>query len=145
MVFVAGILIGNLHDTDIGIRHRIVLNYPLVISPTAEHLTVARVRERFVVEDSHLAVLQTVANQITILRDMAPGERHQGLPPRFRGGPPICLLGRLGIRDEMGIIDQSGIGSGKDFLPSKAIKGYHDHFRIIVGFGARSHQGTDAQ
>ena len=136
MALVTGILVRDLHDTDVGIRNRVILNDSLVISPTAEHLAVARIGERLIVEDLHKAVLVPVAEQIAIRGYMAPYERHERLSASLWGWFPILGFQCLRILDETWIGNKGRIGSGKDFLPTQAVESNHYHLRILIRFGA---------
>ena len=136
MPLVAGILVHDLHDTDVGIRDRVVLDDPLIIRPTAEHFAVAGIRERLGVEHLHEAILVTVAKKVAILSDMAPNEWHERLTASFGSRSPILGFQGLGVFHKTGIGHQGRIRSGENFLPPKAIKGYHNHLWIIVNFGA---------
>ena len=63
---------------------------------------------------------------------MAPGERHERLPASLGGGFPVLGFLRLRILDETRIGNQGRIGSGKDFLPTQAVKGDHDDLGVII-------------
>ena len=133
---VTGIPVGRLQHAGVGVGSGVVAVDALVVGPAAEHFAVAGVGEVMGVGHRHQALLAAVAQEVSVLRGIAPDKGHQGLAARFGGLPPIGGFERLGIFHEAGVRHQGRIGPGEKFLPAQAVERNDDKTGIVVPPGA---------
>ena len=142
--FVTGILVHHFQHAHVGVGNGVVGIDPIVVGPAAEHFTVAGIGETHGVGHLHETVLVPVANEVAVLRHIAPDEGHQSSAALFGRFPPVGGFQGRRIPDKTGLPYQGFIGTGEKFLPAQAIEGDNHQTRVVIplvaGYQRYQHQ-----
>ena len=128
-------------DGDIWIRNVVVAMDALVVRKAAERFVVTGIREKHVIRDVGVGAFVAIAENLALLGDDLPDERHQDFAALVGGAAPVGFFQRGFIfHFAVLFVHQRFFGAVEDFLPAKTVGHDEDDvLRFVVGrdLGAR--------
>src|ERR1700733_12110622 len=126
---------------DIWIGDVVVAMDALVVRKAGERFVVTGIREKHVIRDVGVGAFVAITENLALLGDDLPNERHQDFAALVGGAAPVGLFqGGFIFRFAVLLVHQRFFGAVEDFLPAETVSHNEDDvLRLVVGrdLGAR--------